>query len=32
LGLQYHWIEWNMWDGRTRRYAILEKKVIFEKK
>ena len=20
-----------MWDGRTRRYAILEKKIIFEK-
>jgi len=31
LRLQYHWIEWDMWDGRTRRYAILEKKIIFEK-
>ena len=30
-GLRYHWIEWDMWDKRTRRYAILEKKIIFEK-
>jgi len=29
--MQYHWVEWDMWDGRTRRYAILEKKIIFEK-
>lgn len=29
--MQYHWIEWDMWDGRTRRYAILEKKIVFEK-
>ena len=29
--LQYHWIEWDTWDGRTRRYAILERKIIFEK-
>lgn len=29
--MKYHWIEWDLWDGRTRRYAILEKKIIFEK-
>lgn len=29
--MHYHWIEWDVWDGRTRRYAILEKKIIFEK-
>lgn len=29
--MMYHWIEWDMWDKRTRRYAILEKKIIFEK-
>ena len=29
--MEYHWIEWDMWDGRTRKYAILEKKIIFEK-
>lgn len=27
----YHWIEWDMWDNRTKRYAILEKEIIFEK-
>jgi len=27
----YHWVEWDMWDKRTRRYAILEKKIVFEK-
>ena len=29
--MMYHWVEWDMWDKRTRRYAILEKKIIFEK-
>lgn len=29
--MPHHWIEWDMWDGRTRRYAILEKKIVFEK-
>ena len=29
--MEYHWVEWDMYDGRTRRYAILEKKIIFEK-
>ena len=29
--MKCHWIEWDVWDGRTRRYAILEKKIIFEK-
>ena len=28
--MQYHWIEWDTWDGRTRKYAILEKKIVFE--
>lgn len=27
----YHWIEWDMWDKLSRRYAILEKKIVFEK-
>ena len=29
--MQYHWIEWDLWDNRTRRHALLEKKIIFEK-
>lgn len=29
--MPHHWVEWDMWDGRTRRYAILEKKIVFEK-
>ncbi len=29
--MKYHWIEWDTWDGKTRRYAILEKKITFEK-
>ena len=24
-------MEWDVWDGRTRRYAVLEKKIVFEK-
>jgi hypothetical protein len=28
----YHiWVEWDMWDKRTRRYGLLDKKIIFEK-
>lgn len=27
----YHWIEWDMWDKLSRRHAIIEKKIIFEK-
>lgn len=29
--MSYHWVEWDMWDKRTRRYAIIEKKIVFEK-
>ena len=29
--MPHHWVEWDVWDSRTRRYAVLEKKIIFEK-
>lgn len=29
--LQYHWVEWNTYENRTRRFALLEKEIIFDK-
>lgn len=29
--MTYHWVEWDIWDRRTRRYAIIEKRIMFEK-
>lgn len=29
--MPYHWVEWDMWDKRSRRYANIEKKIQFEK-
>jgi len=29
--MPYHWVEWDMWDKRSRRYANIKKKIQFEK-